>query len=218
MAHINRRYIDKHWGVSVTRGVLGVIFGFTALFGIMTDIELVASVIAVFLLLMGIIDAISALYASTRKHGWATSVIDALIDVCAAAFLLFAAKGDIVTSLIIIACYVFISGLIDIFHGFVSTVDPTDRFIKIFVGILGCVMGMVILNAGEFEMMTFIRFFGAYMLIVGVTSMIYGVHNRSQNVEDHVARKESAKKGARTKALKSSTKKSSPKTKKSTKK
>ena len=143
---------------------------------------------------MGIIDSISALYASTKKHGWFNSVVDALVDVGAAMALLFFARNDLVMSLVVIATYTFVSGIIDILHGFLSTVDPTDRFIKIFVGVLGCIMGFVILNAGSFEVMTFIRFFGAYMLVVGATSMIYGVHNRSQNIEDKIARSEARSK------------------------
>ena len=106
-------------------------------------------------------------------------------------------------SLIAIAVYTIISGVIDIFHGFLSTVDPTDRFIRVLAGILGCVMGAVIINAGDFDIMTFIRFFGAYMLIVGVTSMIYGVHNRAQEVEDKIARKESRQKSVRKTSKKS---------------
>ena len=197
MAHINRRFIDKHWAVFLVRGGLALAFGFAALFGLMTDLELVISVISVFLLLMGIVDAVSALYASMKKHGWFNSVIDALVDVIAAVALLFFARGDLLPSLIVLAAYTFVSGLIDIFHGFLSTVDPTDRFIRVLTGVLGCIMGFVILNAGEFEVMTFIRFFGAYMLIVGVTSLIYGIHNRSQNVEDRVARSQAAKRVAK---------------------
>ena len=34
------------------------------------------------------------------------------------------------------------------------------------------------------------------MLVVGVTSMIYGVHNRSQAIEDKIARKQARKKPA----------------------
>jgi len=209
MAHINRRYIDKHWGVSVIRGLLATAFGFTALFGMLQGLELVIAVISVFLLFMGIVDSVSALYASRKKRGWINSVIDALIDVGVAMILLFFARNDLVMSLIVIAAYTFLSGIIDIFHGFLSTVDPTDRFIKVLAGVLGCIMGFVILNAGNFEVMTFIRFFGAYMLVVGVTSMIYGVHNRSQEVEDRVARKESREKLV---------KKTGTKSKKSTKK
>jgi uncharacterized membrane protein HdeD (DUF308 family) len=64
-------------------------------------------------------------------------------------------------------------------------------------------MGAVIINAGDFDIMTFIRFFGAYMLVVGVTSMIYGVHNRAQEVEDKIARKESRQKSVRKTSKKS---------------
>ncbi|MBQ3436583.1 DUF308 domain-containing protein [Candidatus Saccharibacteria bacterium] len=190
MAHINRKYIDKHWFVFVIRGILAGIFGFLMLFGNLTSIEGVVAMISILLLFMGIVDATSALYNSSRKHGWMNSIIDAAIDVVTAILLLFFARNDLVISLIIISIYTALSGVIDLFHGFLSTVDPTDRFIRILAGVCGCVMGAVIINAGDFEVMTFIRFFGAYMLIVSVTSLIYGVHNRAQNVEDKVARRE----------------------------
>ncbi|MBQ3464685.1 DUF308 domain-containing protein [Candidatus Saccharibacteria bacterium] len=202
MAHINRRYIDKHWFVFVIRGILAGVFGLLLLFGGLTDLDGVIAIISIFLLVMGIVDSAGALYNSTKKRGWINSIIDALIDVIAALALLFFAKSDLVMSLIIISVYVFVSGIIDLFHGFLSTVDPTDRFIRLLAGVLGCIMGVVIINAGSFEVMTFIRFFGVYMIIVGVTSMIYGVHNRSQNIEDKVARKENKRKSTRKTAKK----------------
>lgn len=194
MAKLNRKYIDKHWLVFILRGALAGAFGFIALFSGMANIESIVAVISVFLLLMGIVDSVGALYNSTKKHGWINSVIDAGIDVVAAVVLLFFARNDLVTSVIILSIYTILSGVIDVFHGFLSTVDPTDRFIRVLVGACGCIIGAVILNAGSFEITTFIRFFGAYMLIVGVTSLIYGVHNRAQNIEDKVARKQARKK------------------------
>lgn len=193
MAKINRRYIDKHWVVFAIRGILAGIFGLLTLFGGMANIEGVIAAISVFLLAMGIVDSVSALYSSTKKHGWINSIIDAAVDVLAAISLLFFAQDDLVTSVVILSIYTIVSGLIDVFHGFVSTVDPTDRFIRILAGVCGCIIGLAILNSGNFEMTTFIRFFGTYMLIVSITSLIYGVHNRSQNIEDKVARKQSRK-------------------------
>ena len=194
MAKLNRKYIDKHWIVFILRGALAGAFGFIALFGGMSNVESVVAIISIFLLLMGIVDSVGALYNSTKKHGWINSVIDAGIDVIAAVVLLVFARNDLVTSVIILSVYTILSGVIDIFHGFLSTVDPTDRFIRVLAGACGCIIGAVILNSGNFEIMTFIRFFGVYMLIVSVTSMIYGVHNRAQNVEDKIARKQARKK------------------------
>ena len=193
MAKINRRFIDKHWFVFIIRGALALGFGCFTLFGNLNNFGNAIATISILLLFMGIIDSIGALYSSVKKHGWINAIIDAVIDVVAALALLFFAQNDLITSVIILSVYTIASGIIDIFHGFLSTVDPTDRFIRILAGACGCVMGIIILNSGEFEITTFIRFFGAYMLIVGVTSMIYGVHNRSQNIEDKIARKQAKK-------------------------
>ena len=201
MAKINRRYIDKHWLVFLIRGSLVVLFGCYLLFMGLRNVENAVAIISVFLLFMGIIDAVSALYNSTKKHGWINSIVDALVDVATAVFLLVFANGDLITSLIVLSVYTIASGVIDICHGFLSTVDPTDRFIRILAGVGGCVIGAVILNAGSFEIMTFVRFFGTYMLIVGITSLIYGIHNRAQNIEDKVARR-AAYKNKKTKLIK----------------
>ncbi len=218
MAHINRRFIDKHWLLFVMRGVLAAGFGCFMLFGTQDDLSCIIAMISVFLLVMGIIDSVGALYASLNKRGWINSVIDALIDVIAAVVLLFVTNHSMINSLIVISLYVVISGIIDIFHGFFSTVDPTDRFIRTVAGACGCIMGAVILNAGNFEITVFVRFFGAYMLIVGVTSMIYGVHNRSQKLEDFAARRETAEQTATKRAAaKKLAKRATSKTSKTTK-
>ena len=193
MAKINRRYIDKHWLVFLFRGAIATAFGCFALFRGSASIENTIAVVSVFLLFMGIIDSVGALYSSTKKHGWMNAIVDAIVDVVAALSLLFFAKSNLTNTLVIVSIYTIVSGIIDIFHGFLSTVDPTDRFIRVLAGICGCVIGAVILNAGNFEVSTFIRFFGAYMLIVGVTSLIYGVHNRQQGIEDKVARIQAAR-------------------------
>ena len=197
MAKLNRKYIDKHWLMFVIRGVMAIVFGCAIFFSGITDINNIIAMASVFLLFMGIIDSVGALYASTKKHDWINSIIDALIDIIAAVALLFFAKDNLVSSLIVISVYTIASGVIDIFHGFLSTVDPTDRFIRVLAGVFGCVMGAVIINAGNFEIMTFMRFFGAYMMVVGITSMIYGVHNRAQEIEDKVARSAARKKSSK---------------------
>ena len=220
MAHINRKYIDRHWLTFIFRGALAIIFGGMALFTRhLDDTNVIFSSISIFLIFMGIVDSANALYNTTKKHCWMNCIIDAAVDIFAALIILFLSNGDLTFQLIVLSIYVLVSGLIDLFHSFLSTVDPTDRFIRILAGCAGCIMAFIIINAGKFEISMFARFFGVYMLIVGVTSLIYGVHNRAQLIEDHVARKEAASAKSALKAVsKSIAKKSGTKTTKSLKK
>ncbi len=199
MAKINRKFIDKHWLMFLVRGAIALVFGGLVLFSGASAVNEIVAVMSVFLLFMGIVDAVGALYSSTKKHDWFNSIVDAVIDVVAALALLFLAKDSLVHSLLVISIYTILSGIVDIFHGFLSAEDATDRFIRMITGVIGCVIGVVILNAGNFEVTMFVRFFGAYMLIVGTTSTIYGVHNHSQGIEDKIARSEARKKSSKTK-------------------
>ncbi len=197
MVKTNKKFIDKHWLLFAFRGTLAILFGCFTLFNGASNINEMIAAVSVLLLFMGIIDTVGALYGSVKKHGWINAIMDALIDIVAAILLLIFSNNDLTYCLVILSLYVIVSGVIDIFHGFLSTIDPTDRFIRILTGICGCVIGVVILNAGNFEITTFVRFFGTYMLIVGVTSLIYSVHNRAQILEDKAARSEHRKKSTK---------------------
>lgn len=106
-----------------------------------------------------------------------------------------------------LAAYTVIRGIFELVIGFRTTVDPTDRFIWVLTGIAGIIFGIVILNSGHLMNIDFVRFFGAYLFIFGVSSLIYGVHNRSQKLEDREARAEAAKAARKTKATKKLAKK-----------
>lgn len=196
MSKANRRYIDKHWLIYLLRGGLALVFGLLLLFNGLDDVRLIGLPLGIFLLSMGAIDAVSAIYNSSQKGSWINSLIDSLIDVIAALALLFLGRDSLLASVVILAVYTLASGLVDVLHGFLSTADPTDRFIRLLIGIIGCVMGLVILNAGNFEKVEFFRFFGVYAMLVGTTSLIYGVHNRAQLGEARAALREMAQERA----------------------
>lgn len=193
MAHINRRYIDSHWLIFALRGILALIFGWITLFHSNNSFASIIALVGVFLLSLSIIEFTNALHRAHKKTGWTVSVLIALVDVTAALLLLFTLNQDLAWHLIIIASYTLLRGIFEILIGFRTTVDPTDRFIWVLTGICGAVMGIVIFNAGALSSTTFIRFFGAYLLVLGISSLIYGIHNHSQKIEDRVARSEAAK-------------------------
>ena len=57
-------------------------------------------------------------------------------------------------------------------------------------GICACILGFVVLNSGHFENpTTFIKFFGTYMMIYGITTLIYAVHNKNELAEQKEERR-----------------------------
>ena len=117
----------------------------------------------------------------------------ALFDAGFGLGMLFVASQPMAWRLGLLAGYTLLRGVFEIVIGFRTTVDPTDRFIWVLCGICGAVFGFVIFNSGHLANIDFVRFFGAYMLILGVCSLIYGIHNREQWVEDREARSEAAR-------------------------
>ncbi len=194
MAHINRKYIDSHWLIFVVKGLIAIAFGGLALFDMRRDMSTMISLVGAFLLCLSIIEFINALHRAHMKTGWAVSVSLAVIDAVIALALLFTLDQNASWHLFLIAGYTLLRGIFEIISGFRTTVDPTDRFTWVFCGMIGSIMGIVILNSGEF----FIRFLGVYLLIFGTCSLFYGVHNRAQKIEDHEARREAAALAAKT--------------------
>ncbi|MBR5389523.1 DUF308 domain-containing protein [Candidatus Saccharibacteria bacterium] len=194
MAHINRKFIDSHWLLFITRGLVALVFGAIALFNMRQDFPYMITLVGIFLLSFSIIEFINALYRARQKTGWAISVSLAIIDAVVALALLFTITQNTTWHLYIIAAYTFLRGFFEIIAGFRSTVDPTDRFTWVFSGMIGAIIGIVVFNSSEY----FVRFFGVYLMIVGTCSLFYGVHNRAQKIEDRIARRESAALAAKT--------------------
>ncbi|MBQ2638438.1 DUF308 domain-containing protein [Candidatus Saccharibacteria bacterium] len=210
MAHINRKYIDSHWLIFTIRGVIALLFGWVALFSMKQDFSSLISLVGIFLLSLSIIEFINALHRAHQKTGWAVSVSLAVADAVVALALLFTLTQTATWHLYIVAAYTFLRGFFEIIAGFRTTVDPTDRFIWVLCGMCGAIMGIVVFNSGDF----FVRFFGAYLIILGVCSLVYGVHNHAQKLEDRAARKESALLAAKTRKKHAKATKSAKKSRK----
>lgn len=193
MAHIKRKYIDSHWLVFIIQGIIALGFGCVALFTASQSSLSLIPVIGIELLLLAVVEFANSLYRSRNQHGWLAATAVALFDTIFGVLFLVLANKEMVWHLALVSAYTIFRGIFELLLAFRTTVDPTDRFIWSLCGFCGLVFGIVILNSGHLTNIDFIRFFGAYMLILGVSSLIYGAHNRSQYIEDREARIDAAK-------------------------
>lgn len=202
MAHIKRKYIDSHWLVFIFQGAIALFFGCLTLFTSGESSSSLVPTIGILLLALAVVEFTNSLYRSRHRHGWLVSTLVALFDAGVGIALLFIMNQDMVWHLSLLAGYTVIRGIFEILIGFRTTVDPTDRFIWVLCGVCGVIFGFVIFNSGHLANVDFIRFFGAYMMILGVSSLIYGVHNREQSIEDREARSLAAKEAKKKKSSK----------------
>ncbi len=191
---INRNFIDSHWLVFAVQGVLAIIFGWLMLFNPSSNVNNMVTLVAVFLLVMGIVELFNALHREHKKNNWGVTLIIAIVDLVVSLALLFSLKENAAWHLTLVAVYTLVRGIIELLIGLKVPDDSTDRFIWSVCGICGAIMGIVIFNSGHLAEADFVRFFGAYMLILGTSSLIYGVHNRAQKIEAKLTRTKASKK------------------------
>ncbi len=213
MAHIKRKYIDSHWLVFIFQGIITLLFGCLTLFTANNSSTNMIPLIGIFLLALAIVEFANSIYRSYTKQGWIVSTAVAIYDAIFGILLLFVVNEGMAWHLVLISIYTILRGAFECLIAMNTTVDPTDRFIWLLCGFAGVIFGIVIFNSGHLANVDFVRFFGAYMLILGVSSLIYSVHNREQQREDRLARSEAAQK-----ALEAKSAISQPKTKKTSEK
>lgn len=199
MAQVKRKYIDSHWLVFIFQGAIALLFGCLTLFTSGSTSSGLVPVIGIFLLALAVVEFANSIYRSYNRQGWVVSTGVAIFDAIFGVLLLFMVNEGVTWHLVMIAVYTLLRGLFELAIGFRTTVDPTDRFIWCLCGLCGLVFSIVIFNSGHLANIDFVRFFGAYMMIFGVSSLIYSAHNRIQQREYRLSHSESRSRSKKTK-------------------
>ena len=190
-----RKFVENSWRVFALQGVIGLLFGWFVIFTGISSVAQLIPVVATTLLALGIIDLINLFRRERRRDGWGLTLILTIIELATAIFLLCFINQPAFWHLVVVACYTIIRGVFEILIGFRYLTDATDRFMWILCGICGCILGFVILNSGQFiNLTTFIKYFGTYMMIYGLTNLIYSTHNKFEREEEREVRRKKAEK------------------------
>lgn len=179
-----RKYIESHWLIFALQGVVGLLFGWFVMFTNIDKVSTLVIIAGITLLVLGLIDIANLIYRKRRQQNWGLALILGLLNFGIGLSLLLTKDLNVAWALGLLAGYTIFCGVFEILLGFKSLSDPTDRFMWIVCGICGSILGFVVLNSGHFENpTTFIKFFGTYTMIYGITALIYAVHNKNELAE-----------------------------------
>lgn len=185
-----RKYIESHWLIFALQGIVGLLFGWFVMFTNIDKVSTLVIIAGITLLVLGVIDLANLIYRKRRQQNWGLALILGILNFGIGLALLFTKDLNVAWALSLLASYTIFCGVFEILLGFKSLSDPTDRFMWIVCGICACILGFVVLNSGHFENpTTFIKFFGTYTMIYGITALIYAVHNKNELAEEKEERR-----------------------------
>ena len=180
-----KKFIESHWLIFGLQGLIALVFGWFIMFTDITEIPTLVNIVPYALLTLGVAEMFNAIYRKHRQHTWASSLMIALVEIGVAVALLITKDCcNVAVHLTIIAGYTLVRGLFQTLVGLRSLTDATDKFLWIVTGIFGIVLGFVIFNSGNLDLAntTFIKIFGTYMMVFGLTDIIYAVHVKNERV------------------------------------
>jgi Uncharacterized conserved protein len=212
MRHIIKKYVEDHWWAFFLQSLVAIGFGIYALFapqpteynfeGSADKLPTLATVVAVALALIGLIEIIRTLFSIKTQRDWGLSLLIGVLETAIGAFMYIYRDSGYAILAFIMGLFLIVRGVFDIIVGLAAHDDSTDRFLWSVSGIAGAVLGVVIINYPNTGTNAFISIFGVYALIFGLSNMIYSIHSRSVVREIEISkeqRKKSRKSSAKTK-------------------
>ena len=195
-----RKYIESHWGVFVLKGIVSLFAGFYMMFTHRQDVNFLIQVVGWTMLALAIIEVVNVAHRSSRQRNWGFPLGLGVVEMAISVALLYTVNPNATLAellplrLSMLAAYVLAASIITVVMGFRSFDNLTDRFMWVVNGMLGCVLGFVIFNAGNISDVAHIMLFGTYLLINGLTDLFFGIHSKDEMKELHAERSARRKK------------------------
>lgn len=180
MARTKRKYIESHWLVFILKGAAALLLGAFALFVTLSDHRNLLVIVAIALLAFGVVEIFNIFHRRRNQRDWGFALAIAIAEIGTACALFFTKDHDtIVSSTVVLAVYTLLRGLSEIIIGFKSLTDKIDRFMWIAAGIVGVVVAFIIFTYPAGDNSTFVQIFGGYMMVFGLTDVMFGIHARN---------------------------------------
>ncbi len=175
-----RKYIESHWLIFGIQGIITLLSGWYILFTPSTDTRFIITVIGSVLLALSLVELFNILHRHRRQHSWFVPLGVAILEAAVGITLLITNNLSYELHIAILAGYTLLRSFSSIVVGFMDFKNLTDRFFWVVSGMVGAVIGFVILADPGISDTMFTKFFGTYLMILGLTHIFYAAHSRDQ--------------------------------------
>ncbi|MCA9332668.1 DUF308 domain-containing protein [Candidatus Saccharibacteria bacterium] len=163
--------------LTITRGVVSVLFGIMALIWPGLTIASLAVLVTIWLLVSGVINVVRGVMGIGKGSGWVFTLILAVLQIGIGAYLIQRPGLTIATFVALIAIALVVEGVIAIVMPLVDSKDFSsgDKTLTIFYGIFAFLAGIGIWRYPVAGSLAFVWILGLFALITGPLWIAMGV-------------------------------------------
>jgi uncharacterized membrane protein HdeD (DUF308 family) len=162
------RILAENWWVIALRGVLGIIFGFLALFMTGTTIVSLVLVFSAYMLVDGVFSIAAALRSRGRNEQWGWLLLNGTISILAAIVAFLWPLVTAVAVVLAIAVWSIVAGAFQLASAFRMAKGSRGRSWLIFSGIVSILFGAVLVLSPLIGAIVLTWWIGAYVLVWSV--------------------------------------------------
>jgi uncharacterized membrane protein HdeD (DUF308 family) len=171
--------LARNWWAVLLRGIAAIIFGVIALLLPGVTLASLVLVFAIYMLVDGVLDIVSAIRAARRQERWGLLVLEGIVDLLAGAFAFFLPHLALLTFVAIAAVWALISGGLM----FASAFRLNREHGKVWLivgGVASVVWGALLLAFPISGLLVLTWWLGAYAFVFGVSLIILSFRLRRQ--------------------------------------
>lgn len=173
------------WGVSVSEGVVAVLFGIAAVFWPGLTIVTLLYLFATFVLVSGLINLFSGIFhASSGVGSWFLRLLLSVIQIGVGIYLLRHPHVTFATFILLIGFTLIFRGVFEMVMAFMDDVRAGQRAMLLIAGLLAIVVGIIILFQPVSGGVAFVWVLGLYALVTGpiIIATAVSAHNASRKL------------------------------------
>ena len=203
MSTKRRKYVESHWLVFAVKGVIALVAGLLLTLTNSSDTNNLARMVGFAMLGLGIIEVFNTINRKRLEHNWGMSLAIGVVELVVAICMLFTLHTglhegwNILIRIPLLSFYMLAASILSIAIGFTCFKDDTDKFMWVVEGMVGAILAFVALGGSGLSDTTHIKLFGTYLMVRGLTDLIFGIHSREEIEESKETRSKVVKKSGK---------------------
>lgn len=171
---MEEKKLAKHWWAILIRGIVALLFAFSAFLATGFTLKLLLIFLGVYLLLDGLFAVIGALAATDHKNWWVL-LFEGIVSIIAGIFVFAWPSLSLLILVYIVAVWAIITGIFEFLASLIATWASAGKIFLGLTGVLSVILGIVIFMYPGISITAAIWLMGIYAFLIGLSLIIFSI-------------------------------------------